>query len=339
MLGALILAGCAPTPAIFDPVGTPADRLSTLGWILCLAGSAIWLAVTGMVLWPLLRRGPEPDEPAGEPAGERTGAAPGSTRLIVYGTLASVLVLGGVFALTVLDLAAIGREAPEEELVVEVIGHRWWWEVRYPEQPALRGVVPGGGPVTTANEIHVPGGRRVRVRVRTADVIHSFWVPQMAGKIDLIPGQTNETWFRAGRTGVFLGQCAEYCGLQHANMKFQIVVRTEEAFRSWLERTAGPARVPEDEVARRGMEVVTRGACGTCHTIRGTPAAGEVGPELTHFGSRRRLGAGIYPNERGWLDAWVVDAQAMKPGVNMPSLDEFDGRTLRAIVAYLEGLE
>jgi cytochrome c oxidase subunit 2 len=212
------------------------------------------------------------------------------------------------------------------DLSIEVVGHDWWWEVRYP-----------GGAVT-ANEIHIPAGRPVHVDLRTADVIHSFWVPSLMPKTDLIPGKANSTWLLADRPGTYRGQCAEYCGLQHAGMSFLVVADPPQAFSTWLALLQGPAAEPTSPAGRRGAQVFAAQSCASCHTIRGTSANGSIGPDLTNFGSRRYLGAGVAPNDPGWLGGWISNSQTIKPGNLMPP-QPLAPEDLRALITYLQGLK
>lgn len=216
---------------------------------------------------------------------------------------------------------------------VDVTGRRWWWDVRYggPGTPATG--------VPLANELRLPAGRPVELRLRTADVIHSFWVPSLAGKIDMIPGRTTRLVLRASTPGVYRGQCAEYCGGQHAWMALYVVVVPEPEFREWLARQAQPAAVPADPSLRLGHDAFLRGGCGECHAIRGTAARGDSGPDLTHVGSRRSLAAGRLDNHHGTMAGWIAGAQDLKPGNPMPEAREFSGPELRALAAWLGSLQ
>jgi cytochrome c oxidase subunit 2 len=211
---------------------------------------------------------------------------------------------------------------------VDVIGRQYWWEVRYLD----RGVV-------TANEVHIPAGRAVRLRLTSADVIHSFWVPQLAGKLDLIPGQTNTLWIEADAPGIYRGQCAEFCGVQHARMALHVVAVPPEQFGAWLEASRGPAPPPADALARRGQELFFSRACAACHAVRGTDADGSAGPDLTHLMRRQWIAAGTLRNTPENLADFITDAQGIKRGSSMPSFSELDPESLRALIAYLTTLE
>ena len=219
------------------------------------------------------------------------------------------------------------RPAP----AIRVIGHQWWWEVEY-----LVGDLPQH--FRTANELHVPAGQPVDVELVTADVIHSFWVPRLHGKVDLVPGLRNQIRIQAALPGVYAGECAEFCGLQHANMRLQVVAETPAAYVDWLQRQRQPAATPVNAAARRGAQVFRDGACPMCHTVAGTGALATVGPDLTHVGSRLSLAAGTLPNDVADLHAWVVNAPSLKPGTQMPALTQLTGPQLHDLVAYLEEL-
>jgi cytochrome c oxidase subunit 2 len=212
-------------------------------------------------------------------------------------------------------------------MTIQVNGRQWFWEVRYPGTAAI-----------TANEIHIPAGTRVNVVATTGDVIHSFWVPQLNRKIDMIPGRRNRVLLSSDKPGRYRGQCAEFCGIEHARMAMYVYVQEPPAFQRWLRSVAAPARAPSGGLARAGATVFQRNQCGSCHTIRGTSARGQVGPDLTHIGSRASIGALTLPNTADALRAWLRDPQHWKPGNRMPDLGLSDA-DLRALVAYLQGLK
>jgi cytochrome c oxidase subunit II len=251
-----------------------------------------------------------------------------AVRLVMLGgVLVPVLILAVLWVLTLSDMSALSHPGRSGPIRVQVVGHQWWWEVRYPQER-----------IVTANDLHIPVGRRVEVELTTDDVIHSFWVPQLTGKTDLVSGRTNRMWIQADRPGVYRGQCAEYCGLQHANMIFYVVADPPDKFRDWLTGEGQAAATPTDPSAVRGQEVFLSSACVGCHTIRGTDARGTVGPDLTHVGSRISIGAGALPNTASNLAIWISDSQAVKPGNLMPPIP-LSGDELEAVVAYLEGLK
>jgi cytochrome c oxidase subunit 2 len=214
-------------------------------------------------------------------------------------------------------------EPPAEAMQVKVIAHQWWWEFQYPEL----GVI-------TANELRIPVGEPVMVELSSDNVIHSFWIPQLAGKTDVVPGQTNTMWFQADRRGVFRGQCAELCGVQHANMNFTVIAQPADEFNQWAEWQQTPAVAVSGE-ATAGEEVfMTTGACFTCHTINETAAAGIIGPNLTHFGSRQTIAGGTLENTPENLARWLADPQAVKPG-NKMVISKLSQDQIDALVQYL----
>ena len=219
-----------------------------------------------------------------------------------------------------------GDDAPEGALTVDVIGNQWWWEIRYP-----------GTDVVTANEIRIPAGRPVKLRLRSADVIHSFWVPELAGKLDLLPERTNTMVIEADAPGRYQGQCAEFCGLQHANMGIEIVAEDPADFDAWLREQSQPAAAPSSATAREGRKLFASSGCASCHTVRGSAATGDTGPDLTHLASRRRIAAGALPLTTSGLTEWIRNPHDVKQGASMPAPDLTDDE-IAAIVASLEGL-
>jgi cytochrome c oxidase subunit 2 len=271
------------------------------------------------------RRAGQPDPLLLDPGKERR-----SVRAVGGAVIATLITVIGLTALSFGSQRVLyAREKPTVK--IKVTGYQWWWDVRYEgDQPDET--------FTTANEIHVPVGQPVTVKLTANDVIHSFWVPNLTGKMDLIPGQDNEIQFKASRPGVYRGQCAEFCGWQHAHMGMMVVALPVEEFAAWRRSQAAAAAAPDDEVRRKGAELFVTKACVMCHTVRGTSAGSRAGPDLTHFGSRRSIGAATLQMSRGNIAAWIVDPQGIKPGVNMPNVpiaaDEID-----PLVGYLAGLK
>ncbi|OZM77201.1 cytochrome c oxidase subunit II [Pseudonocardia sp. MH-G8] len=312
-------AGCARSfQSTLTPAGPAAERVAGLWWLLFWIAVAVSAVVVAMVGWAVLRR-----------RGPRTRVRPAGGRsfVLVLGVAVPAVVLTFVYAVGLSDMRALAEPPRPPEFTVEVVGHMWWWEVRYPDAG-----------FTTANEIHIPVGEPVALRLTTDDVIHSFWVPELMPKMDLLPERVNETWFLADEPGTYRGQCAEYCGLQHSHMAFQVVAEPRERFDAWLAKQSRPAQEPATELAARGRTVLETTACATCHTVAGTGADGDVGPDLTHVGSRERLAAGAIPNDVGHLAGWVSNSQTVKPGNLMPP-QPLSPEDLRAVVAYLQGLE
>jgi cytochrome c oxidase subunit 2 len=246
-----------------------------------------------------------------------------ATGLSVAGLLA--LLAGDAFT-----SRALARLPLRDAVDIELVGHQWWWEARYRDADAAR-------EFTTANELTIPVGRPVLVTLRADDVIHSLWVPNLGGKKDLIPGRTATLRLRADRPGTYRGQCAEFCGLEHALMALLVHAVPPADYEAWAANQRRPARAPADTVARRGRDVLLGARCAHCHSVAGTPAQGRMGPDLTHLASRGTIGAGMFPNNRGHLAGWIGDPQALKPGVNMPA-NTLPPDDLQALLAYLETL-
>ena len=315
----LPLAACSrSSPSLLDPNGPGAARVAGLWWLLFWISAAVFVVVCVLVVVAVAR---------GRGTRDMLVRGGGGERLIVIGgVLVPAVVLTAVYVVGLRDMRALTMPAGTD-LTVEVIGHDWWWEVRYPDQ----GIV-------SANEIHIPVGRPVRLLLTSRDVIHSFWVPQLTVKTDLIPGQTNTTWIQASKAGIYRGQCAEYCGLQHAKMAILVVADPPATFARWLDAERRPATAAADPLAARGRLAMERSSCAACHTVRGTTAGGTLGPDLTHFGSRRTIGAGILPNTRGNLGGWIVNSQTVKPGNRMPP-QPLTPEELQALLAYLDSLK
>jgi cytochrome c oxidase subunit II len=276
------------------------------------------LAALGLAI----RRGrsADPDRPSDATLTTAVAAASASTILILLGLLLASVVTG----------RAVGSLARPDALAIQITGYQWWWHVEYLHpQPSLR--------ITTANELHLPVGRPVTFTLKSGDVIHSFWVPALHGKTDLVPGRQTGTTLQVDRPGVYRGQCGEFCGLQHAHMALVVVAEPPDAFERWLSAQRQPAPSPSMPAQARGLNVVQRGPCALCHTIRGTVAGGRTAPDLTHFASRSTIGAGAAPNTPGYLAGWIADPQHLKPGNRMPATG-LSSEDLQAVVAYLETL-
>lgn len=328
LLAVVPLIGCAHdvSQSTLHPAGPAAAEIAWLWWIMLGAFTGVFILVLALLCGAVFR-GPArvATTPDGEP---RRGSEPplGSTGFIVAGGIVlPIVILTPLFLFSLRTSASLRQ--PPEALSIRVVGHMWWWEVRYPEQ----GIV-------TANEIHIPVGQPVRLELASADVIHSFWVPRLGGKRDMIPGIENEFWIQADEPGVYRGQCGEYCGTQHANMAFHVVALDPAEFESWLAARTEQRAEPEMLERGRGFQIFMSAGCGECHALGATRAKGSVGPDLTHFGSRRTIGAAMLSNSRGNLAGWIADPQAIKPGIRMPRT-YLPADDLLTLAAFLEEQE
>ncbi len=254
-----------------------------------------------------------------------------ASRLIIWGGVAFPVIVLAILLAYGLTLMPGLREAGEG-LRIAVSGELWWWRMRYfpPDTE---------NPIESANEIRLPVGQRVEITLTSPEVIHSFWIPNLAGKVDMIPGRTNVLVLEPTKTGVYRGQCAEFCGASHALMAFSVVVVERDEFDDWLEKQARPALRPRAPELKAGRDLFLATGCGACHTVRGTRAAGIIGPDLTHVGGRLTIGAGILPNEIDSFAHWIAETQQIKPGVHMPSFGMLPKGEIKAIAAYLESLK
>ena len=249
---------------------------------------------------------------------------------ISVGLWISAVPLAVTLVWTMLVLAAVAGPPKHPALVLDITARQWWWDVHY------NGALPSDG-FETANEIHIPVGQPVLVRLHTADVIHSFWVPKLTGKTDMIPGQTNQSWMLAQGPGRYLGQCSEFCGYQHAHMQLEVVAESPGDFAAWQDRQRQPAAAPQDEAATRGLQMMEF-RCALCHRVRGTSAGAVSAPDLTHLMTRRTLAAGSLANNPGNLVGWIQDPQDLKPGSLMPN-QYLSSQQLSDVLAYLETLQ
>ena len=301
-----------------NPQGPQADAIAGLAWVLFYGAAFVFALVTvlaAIALWA-------PDSRRRWMSGKR---------FVVYGGIVFPTVVLIVLFLYSLSIArAVTPSGPPPALRIEVIGHQWWWRVHYLD-------ADGRIDFATANELRLPAGRPVELILKSADVIHSFWVPNLAGKLDMIPGHVNRLRVMASREGVFRGQCAEYCGGPHAKMAMYVVGLAPQAFDDWLNTQRSAAAQPREAQTDRGRTVFLE-RCAVCHAVRGTAARGDLGPDLTHVGSRASLGAGILPNNRANLAAWISASQQIKPGNLMPSMNMFGAEDLNALAAYVQSL-
>ncbi|HEY0406829.1 MAG TPA: cytochrome c oxidase subunit II [Pyrinomonadaceae bacterium] len=317
---------------MLDPAGPQAGSINGLWWLMFYVCSAVFVLISLAVLLAIFRRrkGDEraTDAPQISPEPER------ERRMARVVTGALVVTLGILFVF-LLDSFWTGRavyqQPAAQALSIKVTGHQWWWEIEYDGEPA-------SNIVYTANEIHIPVGQPVKLRLTADDVIHSFWVPNLSGKKDLIPGHEMVLTFQADRAGEFRGQCAEFCGYQHAHMAFVIIAEPPEKFYEWMNQQRASSVQPAGDEERRGQQVFIASPCVMCHTIRGTDAGGRVAPDLTHLMSRRTIAAGTLPNTRGHLGGWITNSQEIKPGNHMPPVP-LEAADLQSLLAYLESLK
>ncbi|MBP2312157.1 cytochrome c oxidase subunit II [Azospirillum soli] len=314
---------------MLDPAGTQAGHIGTMWWILFATCAAVYGIVMLWLLWALARRH-RWVEPRGVLPVEE-GRDRGLTFWLSVWVGGTVVILCGLVTASYAVDKSLTHLANREELAVEVEGMQWWWRIRYPDDDPSRSIA-------TANEIHLPAGAPVRLKLKAQDVIHSLWIPNLHGKMDLIPGRENELFLVAEREGTYRGQCAEFCGLQHAHMALTVVVESPEDFNAWKEAQLAPAPEPASDEQKRGKAVFLSSACSMCHGIRGTTASASVAPDLTHLASRPTIAAGTLPYNRGNLAAWIADPQRIKPGNHMP-LVGVPPPDLQALVAYLDSLK
>ena len=324
----LVLAGALVQQAhtTLNPASPQVRLIDRLGSAMLITAAVVFVLVMVALLWAMFRRR-GPSEPAVEDP--RRDRPMRTAVLLATGATTAIL-----FVFLIYDVSVgrtITKNPGKDALQIRVTGHQWWWEVQY------RDSLPKNW-VTTANEIHVPVGRPVVFELRSTDVIHSFWPPNLSPKRDQIPGDENSLWFQADSAGVYRGECAEFCGHQHANMAFVLVAEPPGEFAEWLAGQRDTAATPTDALARRGKDIFLASSCVMCHAIAGTPAGSRIGPDLTHLASRRTIAAGTLSNTRGNLAGWILDPQAIKPGVKMPP-NQLSGPDVLALVAYLETLK
>jgi cytochrome c oxidase subunit 2 len=308
--------------SVLAPAGPQSSSIFHLWSLMVAVAIAVFAIVLAFTAVALVR---------GTRRARAAAAPPSSERALTRGVAAAVAsTVATLFVLLVASVwtgSAIAARPPSSAVTINIVGHQWWWEIEYEDALPERRML-------TANQIHIPINRPVVLKVTSRDVIHSFWAPSLQGKRDLIPGYITAIWLQADRPGTFRGQCAEFCGLQHAHMALDIVADDEAAFVQWLDGMRQPAPDPQGTVERRGREVFLAARCAGCHTIRGTDAHGQIAPDLTHLAGRRTLGAGTLPNTPEHLRAWVADPQAAKPGNQMPP-NPLAADDLQALVAYL----
>lgn len=323
---ALAMVGGCGHDEVLGATGGGGDRIASLGMFLVALSAIVFTGVMIVLAWAVLRR-------RASRAHEAVDLSEPGTRWVLWGgAVMPAIVLGAIAVVGMAIMGATPSPSTPPAVTVEVIGHQWWWELHY-KGPTL------AGDVVTANELHLPAGVPVRLLLTSTDVIHSFWVPGLNGKLDLIPGDTNDLRITAPKPGRYTGQCAEYCGAQHAKMGLLVVAEPPADFQRWWGAQLQPGHAPTDSLTLAGQRLFVEGPCAMCHTVRGTGALGQVAPDLTHIGSRAMLGANAIPNSTGYLAGWITNAQGIKPGVRMPPITHYDGPELQALVAYLQGLK
>ena len=310
--------------SVLDPAGPQAAHISWLWWLMFWVTTAVFLIVFALALVAVWRGG-RAQAAVDDHADKPLAAA------VSFGVALTVVIMFGLLGATMWTHRAVLALGAESAVTVNVTGHQFWWEFEYDEAlPSQR--------VTTANELHIPVGRPVVLKVTSRDVIHSFWVPNLQGKRDLIPGIMSAIWLQADRPGVYRGQCAEFCGKQHAHMAFQVVAEPDAQFERWLDAQRQLASAPQSATASHGRDVFLTTQCVLCHTVRGTPAAGKVGPDLTHVGTRGKIASGTLQTKPDDIAAWIRDPQHIKPGSQMPPTRLTDG-DVQALSEYLVNLK
>ena len=318
LAAAVLASGCDGVQSTLSPSGQGAERIAALFWWMTGGALIVWVFVVALAVFYARRA-----DRGRNPRRDRWLILGGG---VVFPTVTLTVLL--VFGLAMIP-ETVAR-APQGSLTIQVTGEQWWWRVRY-----LR---PGREAVVLANEVRLPVGEPVQFVLDSDNVIHSFWIPSLGGKMDMIPGRVNYLTLRPTRTGIFRGACAEYCGTSHALMAFYAEVMEKDAFDRWLEHQASPAAPPNPQAAP-GAELFVSTGCGACHTIRGTSAAGEIGPDLTHVGGRLSVGAGILETRPDKLRDWLARTAHIKPGVHMPEFGMLPDPDLQALAAYLHGLK
>lgn len=317
-----------PVDAVLQPAGPVARTIAEMAWVLFVGGGVVFLLVMILLAMALRRR-----RRVAAVQGDRAGKL---GWIVGAGFVFPVVVLSALLAYAVWRTQGLApphsAHGPGQGLIISITAHQWWWEVRY-QDPA------SGLDVVLANQIHLPLGRVVILGLNSQDVIHSFWVPALAGKVDMVPGRVHQLRLQADRLGIFRGQCAEFCGEQHARMAVHVVVQSPDVFERWLAAQARPAQAPRDASALRGAQVFAEQRCSACHSVRGLGPISAIGPDLTHIGSRLHLAAGTLPMSAASLHAWVANPQHIKSGARMPSYARLDDASLTALAVFMAQLQ
>ncbi|HEX8459292.1 MAG TPA: cytochrome c oxidase subunit II [Pyrinomonadaceae bacterium] len=325
-------AACRGSQSALNPAGPHASSVSRLWWLMFYVSAGVYVVVMAFLAAALVRKRQRGRETSDAPDTTPDAARERRMRGVVIGGVAATIAILFIFLIaTFIATRSIYALADPNNLRIKVRGQQWWWEVEYENDVASQ-------TFKTANEIHIPVGRPVTIRLTSSDVIHSFWVPNLGGKRDLVPGHETTVWLKADHAGTYRGQCAEYCGLQHAHMAFVVVAEPVEQFEAWAEAQRRPAAPPATAEQQRGQQVFLNAPCVMCHTVRGTGAGGAVAPDLTHLASRQTIAAGMLPNTRGHLGGWISNSQELKPGNRMPP-NPLPPQDLQALLSYLESLK
>ena len=306
----------SPLQSVLHPAGPDAAIMAHFAWVMFAGGALVFLSVMALLVMSF-RSHKKPLRPMRWIAG--------------LGVAFPVAVLSALLVWSTWHSGKLTAQTSNTALQIAVTGNMWWWEVRYRDS--------SGREVVGANEIHIPAGQPVYLGLTTADVIHSLWVPALGGKMDMIPGRVTGMVIHADKPGLYRGQCAEYCGEQHARMALHVVAHAPHDYAAWLARQAQPAAAPADAFLEQGRQAFIEQRCGACHSIRGVTENARLGPDLTHVGSRSHIAAGALRNHRGTLAGWIADPQSIKPGARMPAASELDGENLRALATWLESLK
>lgn len=316
--GLLLLAQQSGITSALEPSGPRAEIIAWLFWILLGVSAVIFVLFVAAFLIGAKQS---------NPGDQRRHLADGTRVVSVFGIVIPGLILLAIFGATLWALNEMATPVSAAEETIEIVGHQWWWEIRYPEHE-----------FTTANEVHIPVDKDVHIKLTSADVIHSFWIPSLSDKLDMLPGKTNDVVLKADKQGVYRGQCAEFCGSQHANMILRVYADPEDTFDTWIANQQADAKQPDSDLLERGQQVYFNNACMYCHTIAGTSSSGTIGPDLTHLASRDYIASGMLENTQGNLAGWIVNNQSLKPNNQMPNF-VMSPEDLQALIAWLESLE
>lgn len=333
----LLLAGCNSLQSSFDAHGRAADQISHMQWFM----TVMFLVIT-VIMWLLFgyafyrRRGDLTEHAPIDAGGGESWIAIGGIAIPLV--VLSILFVWGLDLLRAFPIHGMHGAGHQQTMAhsmkpdILIVGHQWWWEIHYLNDDRSKQFI-------TANELHLPLGKPMNIRLETRDVMHSFWVPALHGKVDLIPGMPNYLRLEASQLGEYQGECAEFCGAEHARMRILTVVQTPDEYEAWVSGQLQPAHEPTADPALAGQKLFLAGPCSLCHMVRGTQALGTTAPDLTHLASRQMIAANYYKNNDAYLEAWITHAQSLKPGAEMPNITHFTGPELNNLVAYLRQLQ